>query len=240
MKFSILKKNKFIMWLFNSRNSTTYVLSMACIMPVLAYVIKNFIIKGYLSEKIIDSEYYYFYQKIMYLLPDIFCYLVLPYIATKIMSINFTFDGFRMKLKHQIMIILCCLILIPIMAIYLKSYGDFKEIYPILRDYSISYKQLIIFEIFMFMYIYAWEYFVRGFILSGLYKRYGFDAIIIQTIVFTLLHFDKPILELVLSIPGGIALGILAVKTRSINLGVVIHAILFITFDVVFFISMHS
>jgi hypothetical protein len=51
--------------------------------------------------------------------------------------------------------------------------------------------------------------------LFGLKEKFGFYAVLIQMIPFVILHNGKPELETFGAIAGGIALGILALRTKS-------------------------
>ena len=58
-------------------------------------------------------------------------------------------------------------------------------------------------------------------------KKYGIvAAILIQTISSCLVHIDKPVGEILGSMPFGIAFGIVAINTRSIWVVLFLHALL--------------
>ncbi|MFH1435557.1 MAG: CPBP family intramembrane glutamic endopeptidase [Pseudomonadota bacterium] len=77
------------------------------------------------------------------------------------------------------------------------------------------------------------EFFFRGFMLLALRRHTGdFLAILIQLIPYVCLHFGKPQLEAFGSIPVGLALGYIAVRTGSIWYGVVLHAGFALLFDI--------
>lgn len=65
------------------------------------------------------------------------------------------------------------------------------------------------------VYFAAWEFFFRGFMLQGLGKRLGPIAIFIQMVPFTMAHFPKPELESLAAIIAGIALGLMAWRSKS-------------------------
>ena len=69
----------------------------------------------------------------------------------------------------------------------------------------------------------AWEFFCRGWLLWGLGRRYGADAIWLQAIPFTLMHVYKPQLEQFSTILGGAFFGILAWRTGSMIWGWLLH-----------------
>lgn len=73
------------------------------------------------------------------------------------------------------------------------------------------------------LYMFAWEFIFRGYMLFGLEKSIGRNAIFVQTIPFVLLHLGKPFLETLACIPGGFIFGYIAYRTRSFLPCFVIH-----------------
>lgn len=65
------------------------------------------------------------------------------------------------------------------------------------------------------VYFLAWEFFFRGFLLFGLGKRLGPVAIFLQMVPFTMAHFPKPEAESFAAIIAGLALGLMAWRTKS-------------------------
>ncbi|MBK8259421.1 MAG: CPBP family intramembrane metalloprotease [Polyangiaceae bacterium] len=73
----------------------------------------------------------------------------------------------------------------------------------------------------------AWEGMFRGALLLGTQDVVGKSgALILQTLLFAAGHWDKPPLELLLSVPAGLFFGVVALKTKSILPGFLIHATL--------------
>jgi membrane protease YdiL (CAAX protease family) len=59
--------------------------------------------------------------------------------------------------------------------------------------------------------------------LFGLEEKFGYYSVLIQMIPFVILHNGKPALETFGAIIAGIALGILAFRTRSIFYCIIAH-----------------
>lgn len=76
------------------------------------------------------------------------------------------------------------------------------------------------------IHIFSWEFFFRGFMLFGLARRYGDDAIFLHAIPFAISHFGKPELETLSTIFGGAAFGYVARKTDSMLYPFLIHWII--------------
>ena len=73
------------------------------------------------------------------------------------------------------------------------------------------------------LYMFAWEFIFRGYMLFGLEKSIGKSAIFVQAIPFVLLHAGKPFLETLSCIPSGFIFGYIAHRTRSFLPSFVIH-----------------
>ena len=71
--------------------------------------------------------------------------------------------------------------------------------------------------------LFAWEFFCRGWLMWGLGRKYGTDAIWLQVIPFALMHVWKPQIEQLSTIIGGAFFGILAWRTKSVVYGWLLH-----------------
>ncbi len=102
-------------------------------------------------------------------------------------------------------------------------------------------KALLYFELYTGYYMFCWEFFFRGFLLFGLQKSIlkTWGAVIVQALVFMLLHWSldpsasKPMAEVLSALPGGIVLGILALRTRSFVYGFLAHWAISVTLDII-------
>ena len=72
----------------------------------------------------------------------------------------------------------------------------------------------------------AWEYFFRSFMLFGLEPAMGDLAVFVQMIPFAIAHAGKPELETLSSIAGGILIGYIVLKCRSLWPAFVLHMII--------------
>jgi membrane protease YdiL (CAAX protease family) len=106
------------------------------------------------------------------------------------------------------------------MALVLYGTGKLPEFRSYYHQNAIEWSKLLLNNaLFMF----AWEFLFRGYMLFGLEKSIGRSAIFVQAIPFVLLHFAKPFLETLACIPGGFIFGYVAYKTRSFLPCFVIH-----------------
>jgi membrane protease YdiL (CAAX protease family) len=107
------------------------------------------------------------------------------------------------------------LVSLAVMALVLYGVGKIPEFRSYYHRYAIDWPQLLLNAA---LYMFAWEFLFRGYMLFGLEKSIGKSAIFVQAIPFVLLHMlciEKPFLETLACIPGGFILGYIAYRTRS-------------------------
>ena len=103
----------------------------------------------------------------------------------------------------------------------------FQAEYPLTKLAGLSVGTFVLWELCRMVYYAAWEYFFRGFMLFGLVKRVGvFAAIAIQTVPSTIIHIGKPEAEMLAAVIGGVLLGAVAVRTRSLLWVYIVHCLL--------------
>ncbi len=119
-------------------------------------------------------------------------------------------------------------------AIFVVSYdAHFQSTYPF-YDMSVGeslWPRLWIWEGLYFLQFFALEFFFRGFMVHGLRSRLGYYAVFAMMVPYCMIHFGKPMPETFGAIIAGIVLGSLSLKTRSIWLGVAIHASVALSMD---------
>jgi CAAX protease family protein len=77
----------------------------------------------------------------------------------------------------------------------------------------------------------ALEFFFRGFLVHGLAPRFGYAAVFVMIVPYNMIHYGKPMPEALAAIVGGIVLGTLSLKTRSIWWGAALHITIAATMD---------
>ena len=115
------------------------------------------------------------------------------------------------------------IIVMTVIVWFVSSTPAFANTYPILDSAKNSWKVFLIYEFGLLIYMFAWEFIWRGFMLFGLEKKFGYYSVLIQMIPFVILHNGKPFIETFGAIFGGIALGILALRTRSVYYCIITH-----------------
>jgi membrane protease YdiL (CAAX protease family) len=109
---------------------------------------------------------------------------------------------------------------LAIMALILYGASKLPEFHSYYHRYHIDWPGLLLRNA---LYMFAWEFLFCGYMLFGLERSIGRNAIFVQTIPFTLLHFGRPFLETLACIPGGFIFGYVAYRTRSFLPCFIIH-----------------
>jgi membrane protease YdiL (CAAX protease family) len=108
----------------------------------------------------------------------------------------------------------------------------FRHTYPFYRMANRSYLDLVIWELLYGLQFLSLEFFFRGFILHGLRRALGANAIFVMLVPYCMIHYGKPLPETLGALGAGLILGTLAMRTRSIWGGVLIHVGVASTMDV--------
>lgn len=126
------------------------------------------------------------------------------------------------------------LLLSPILVcIGLVSQGeDFVNHYPFYDLASRSWFDFIAWELLYLLQFLCLEFFFRGFFLQALRPAIGANAIWVMCVPYLMIHFPKLWLEATGAILFGLFLGILALRSRSIWGGFLVHAGVAVSMDV--------
>ncbi len=154
----------------------------------------------------------------------------LNYFLLPILVIRFVYreklKTFGFVLPPGIKWLLLCIafFLFTVPWIYAASLSpSFLKKYPFYSQAADSWLQFLIWEGAYGLQFVALEFFFRGFLLFALARSFGSQAIFIMVLPYMMIHFSKPLFEAFSSILIGILFGTLALKTRSIFGGVLIH-----------------
>jgi uncharacterized protein len=136
--------------------------------------------------------------------------------------------GFFKKLP--IYVVLFLLILPAVIAA--SGTKAFQHTYPFYKYANRSTYDLVMWELLYAAQFLSLEFFFRGFLLEGLRRRVGSNAIFVMIVPYCMIHYGKPLPETMGAIGAGVILGTLAMRTRSIWGGVLIHIAVATTMDV--------
>jgi len=126
------------------------------------------------------------------------------------------------------------LLIAPILCfVFIVSFrDDFANHYPFYRYANRSWTDFIAWELLYLFQFFCVEFFFRGFILQSCRPVFGVNAIFIMIVPYMMIHFPKPWLEASGAIFFGLFLGVLALHTRSIWGGVMVHITIALSMDV--------
>jgi membrane protease YdiL (CAAX protease family) len=108
---------------------------------------------------------------------------------------------------------------------------SFAATYPRLPSARHSMELYFLYEGLYLVKWIAWEFFFRGFMLFGFGKDFLQRSVLISTIPFTLMHYGKPELEMASALLAGLVLCFIALRSKSIWPGVLLHWLVASTMD---------
>jgi len=117
-------------------------------------------------------------------------------------------------------------------VIVASTAASFRDMYPFYRMANRSHLDLWAWESLYIVQFIALEFFFRGFLLQSLRRVFGSNAIFVMIVPYCMIHYGKPVTETFGAIGAGLILGTLAMRTRSIWGGVLIHVGVAMTMDV--------
>lgn len=209
------------------------------LLSILGFVVlaldRGFYHQVYFAKWISDTYSYRYIRKIANSLISLFVVVIPYYIIYKLLlkkelSHFYGLQNLRkVKLKPYWMMIL---LMIPL--IYLASFQpDFLKEYP---RYQRSGGSLIIkyfhfpkgVVVGIYELSYAFSFFIvelifRGYFIFALVKYLRNDVVLPMAVTYCVLHFGKPVGEAISSFFGGFLLGVIALKTKNIYGGILIH-----------------
>jgi hypothetical protein len=117
--------------------------------------------------------------------------------------------------------------IIALPILYIASHSSFLAAY-----YTIQQFDVVKYSLETTVYLLAWEFLFRGFLLFGLKGKLKESSILIQMVPFVILHFGKPEIETISTILMGIYLGYVAYRGNSYWPAFIIHLFINIVFRI--------
>jgi len=210
-------------------------LSVAVLQTVSWYYTSRQFFKSFIFHQFQSNPNVYLLEYLYWFIGDFLSYFILPFLIIKILlkervkSYGLTIGDFSAGLKISFLFLT---IMIPLVWIA-SSFPEFNKTYPHLASARDSWITFFIFETGLLIYMFSWEFVWRGFMLFGLEEKFGYYTVLIQMIPFLILHDGKPAAEAFGAIVAGIALGILALRTRSILYCVIVHMGVMFSIDLI-------
>ena len=110
--------------------------------------------------------------------------------------------------------------------------SEFQDRYPFLTVRAgDSLAPLMVWWVVYALQFCALEFFFRGFMVHGLFPKFGRAAVFVMVLPYNMLHYGKPMLEAIAAIVGGVALGFYALRSRTIWWGAILHIAVALTMD---------
>jgi len=187
-------------------------------------------IGGYIDLKRYNELYGYAW----WAFSRVFGYVAIPFVVWKIVfrKDSLLDMGLRTRglLKHAWIYLLCLAVVLPATYIVSRS-PEFGNYYPFYKLCSRSWLDFLCWEAMYFAQFFGLEIFFRGFWLSALRKSLGSGAIFAMVVPYCMIHYGKPYLETCGAVVAGIALGSVAMRTRSIYSGFLVHVTVALSMD---------
>jgi membrane protease YdiL (CAAX protease family) len=133
-------------------------------------------------------------------------------------------------LSHVWIYGLCLAVVMPLLWVVAHQ-PDFGSYYPFYKLASRSYADWAAWEVMYFLQFFALELFFRGWILGALRRSLGSSAVFAMALPYCMIHYGKPYLEANGAIIAGVVLGSLAMRTRSIYAGFLVHITVALSMD---------
>jgi membrane protease YdiL (CAAX protease family) len=156
-------------------------------------------------------------------------FFVLPWILLRALGQRLRDHGLSRLPPLSPYLALFALVLPAIVLASLRP--EFVRYYPFYRLAGRSWLDLASWELLYAAHFVALEFFFRGFWLTALRAQLGSQAVYVALVPYCMIHFSKPLLEVVAAIPAGIVLGLLAMRARSIWGGALLHVAVAWTMD---------
>jgi uncharacterized protein len=160
-----------------------------------------------------------------YVLVPLVTVLLLP--GERLRDYGFSIRGFR---EHAWIYVVLFLGVLPL-VVAVSFTRAFQHAYPFYKLANRSTFDLLAWELMYALQFLSLEFFFRGFLLHGLKRSLGAHAIWVMVVPYVMIHYEKPLPETLGAIFAGLVLGTLALRTRSIWCGVLIHISVAVTMD---------
>ena len=192
--------------------------------------------KGWLLGYVNLNKYSLLYSYGWWAFCRVVGYAVLPLLVWKLLfrKDSILDMGFRVRgfFRHAWIYLVSLCIVIPAVFIVARQ-PDFGNYYPFYKQSSRSWLDLACWEVMYFAQFLGLEIFFRGWFLGAMRKTLGSAAIFAMAMPYCMIHYGKPYLEAHGAVIAGIFLGSVAMKTKSIYAGFLVHITVALTMDLV-------
>ncbi len=121
---------------------------------------------------------------------------------------------------------------VVLLLVFVVSFDEsFQRKYPMYTYAGRSWSDLLAWEAMYAVQFFSLEFFFRGTWLRSLEPAMGGHAISAMVVPYCMIHFGKPWPETLAAIVAGLVLGTLALKSRSIWAGFLVHVTIAVSMD---------
>ena len=190
----------------------------------------GFYAHSYWSRNIFDGQIYVFAYYCLHNLQSVLTIVLPLYLFyTFVDPYPTNFYGITPRRKGLVLYVILLGLMIPLIT--LASFQpDFLQSYPTYRDTNANEFFGVPEWVTAFVYelCYGWDFvptelIFRGFLVIGMSRVLGRGAVLPMVVWYCTVHFGRPVGETISSLFGGYLLGVLALSTRSIWGGLLIH-----------------
>ncbi len=193
------------------------------IFPILEFINFNTLLNTFTY-----SPNAHFYKQLYWLFGCYLFYLILPMCYVTLSNNKLSEVGWKLTIPKKHLSIYVCLGLIIVPVIIIAATTEkFQNTYPFFKFNPLihSWQHFAIWETGYMLQFVAVEFFFRGFLLFGLARFIGPYAVYVAVIPYCMIHFGKPLPETIGAIIAGIVLGKMALASKSIFPGILIHCL---------------
>jgi len=188
------------------------------------------------GQNLSDDSWSHLTQMCFWAGTQIVFYLVVPFVVVRLSGGHRHDLGWRITgtVEHARTYLVLFVIGAPF-VIAASWFAEFQSRYPLFDvapGQTGVWRDLSVWWVFYAVQFVAIETFFRGFLVLGLADFLGSTAVLVATVPYLMIHFVKPPLEAAASIVGGIVMGTLALRSRSIWWGVALHMAIAALMDV--------
>ena len=164
-------------------------------------------------------------------------YFVIPaLVVTLVQKRNLRDIGLAFRIEPGFLKLLLVSIAIMLPLVYMMSLTKgFSAQYPFLQVYDGSpylSRTLLLWEAIYFLQFFGLEFFFRGFLVHSMKASLGAYSILVMTVPYTMIHFQKPFAEAIAAIIAGIFLGWISYRNGTIWLGLILHCTVAFSMDI--------
>jgi hypothetical protein len=137
----------------------------------------------------------------------------------------------RGTVKHAPMYLALYALMIPLI-VWASTQASFQLKYPFYKGAAGGGAAFWGYEVFYGAQFMGVEFFFRGFLTFALFRKFGYNALLIMAIPYVMVHFNKPLPETFGALGAALILGALALRAGSCIPGFFLHWAVGITMDV--------